>query len=52
MKNALTRLTSKSAKPWGWLAHIIALFAPHHLFLATSLASLFCLAVLVMGVVQ
>lgn len=52
MKNALTILTSKSAKPWARLTHIIALFGPHYLFIATSLASLFCLAILVMGVVQ
>lgn len=52
MKNALTRFTSKSVKPWGWLAHIIALFAPHHLFIVTSLACLFCLAVLAAGVVK
>lgn len=52
IKNALTRLTSKSAKPWGGLARIITVFAPYHLLIATSLASLFCLAVLFMEVVQ
>lgn len=52
MKNALTRLTSKSVRPRARLAQIITLFAPHHLFMLTSLASLFCLAILVMGVVK
>lgn len=49
MKNALTISTSESVKPWGWLAHIIALFAPYHLFIT---AYLFCLAVLVIEVAQ
>lgn len=52
MKNAPRQTNQQEAKPWSGLARIITLFAPYHLFIATSLASLFCLAALVMEVVQ
>lgn len=52
MKNAPARLTSKSAKPWARLTQIITQVASYHLFIAMSLASLFCLAILVTEVVQ